>query len=82
MAANNNALFEHPDVTNWAIHGSQSWKPPLQMPNLKRCQIAIRMRNFASQADAIKAEHPRSGMMYCMMFKRVAFKVRNPYNGS
>ena len=53
---NNSTLFEHPDVTDWPIHSSPDLEVSPTDAKFEEMSISIRMRNFASQANAIKAE--------------------------
>ena len=53
---NGSTLFEHADVTDWPIHSSQDLETSPTGAKFEEMSISIRMRNFASQADSIKAE--------------------------
>jgi hypothetical protein len=53
---NHSTVFEHPDVTEWSIHSSPELASPPTEAKFEEMSIAIRMRNFANQSEAIKSE--------------------------
>ncbi len=53
---NQSTVFEHPDVTDWPIHSSPELENIPTDAKFEEMSIAIRMRNFANQSEAIKAE--------------------------
>ena len=53
---NHSTVFEHPDVTEWPIHSSPELTSPPTDAKFEEMSIAIRMRNFANQSEAIKSE--------------------------
>ncbi len=53
---NQSTVFEHPDVLDWPIHSSPELAHAPTDAKFEEMSISIRMRNFANQADSIKAE--------------------------
>jgi len=53
---NSSTVFEHPDVTDWPLYSSPELTDAPSDAKFEEMSISIRMRNFASQSEAIKAE--------------------------